>query len=186
MSDWYGYDKDCPCPTSYSSSIETINLNGMCSATINQTYYHNGSGTLPAVGDECYSNSNQSTALVGGYYRTSSGGGILINNNTGTVTSLQTCISLTQFKVSTPQNGSFRMCQVTQPLSPIYYYHTGSGTYPVSGSDTVYIDAAGTTVLNGGSGTNWAYYPASSSASADGWFRILGPSGVVFQDFTCP
>jgi len=63
----------CPtCLTSYSSSTVST-FNGVCpldgsNPPANQTYYHNGSGTLPAVGDRCFSDAAGTSALASGYY----------------------------------------------------------------------------------------------------------------------
>jgi len=174
MSDWYGYDKDCPCPTSYSSSVETVNLSGMCSASLNQTYYHDGSGVLPTINDKCYSDAASSNVLVGGYYRTSSGGGILINNNTGTVTSLQTCL------VSFLTNTAIRRDACVMGSSDATWYHDNpSGTYPAVG-DVVYDDQAGTTPVPGGQ-RRWFFANGSGGGTYDVDFANPGSAdtGVV-------
>ena len=59
--------------TAYSSS-EDAKPSQACSATLNQTYYHNGSGTYPVVGDSCYSNVAGTTALPAGTYRMATAG----------------------------------------------------------------------------------------------------------------
>ena len=58
--------------TSYSSSTVSV-FNGVCpfngsNPPASQTYYHNGSGTLPAAGDRCFSDSAGTSALASGYY----------------------------------------------------------------------------------------------------------------------
>ena len=53
--------------TAYKSSAVT-NFNGACQSTLNQTYYHNGSGSLPIAGNRVYSNSGCSVNLTDGYY----------------------------------------------------------------------------------------------------------------------
>jgi hypothetical protein len=84
--------------TSYSSSIVGV-FNATCPVdgsvnTLNQTYYHDGSGTYPTAGDACYSDSTGYNVLDAGYYvlgNSTSGAGnrnyIFIDNNTGTVAS---------------------------------------------------------------------------------------------------
>ena len=76
MSDWYGYDKDCsPTPTAFTSSVAIRSQSSVCSATLNQTYYHNGSGSLPAEGDTVYTDSAGTNLLtLTGYYRRSTFG----------------------------------------------------------------------------------------------------------------
>lgn len=92
------------CLTSYSSSVMGVflancNFNGTLN-TMNQTYYHDGSGTYPTAGDICYSDSAGTSVLAAGYYTippSSSGVGnrtyIKISTNQGVVDSgyPQTC-----------------------------------------------------------------------------------------------
>ena len=60
------------CLTSYSSSVsstfgQVCPFNGS-NISANQTYYHDGSGSLPTTGDTCYSDSGGNTTLNAGYY----------------------------------------------------------------------------------------------------------------------
>ena len=71
FSDWYGYDKDCSSLTSYSSSL-AVRSEQACTTTINQTYYHDGSGTNPVVGDVVYSDSAGTTFLSSGFRKAGS------------------------------------------------------------------------------------------------------------------
>ena len=144
FSAWYGYDKDCAGNiTSFSSAQMNPVQTGACQATINQTYYHNGSGSLPAVGDECYINQNQTTVLASGYYLTSSSGGFRVTGTAGTVASLFLCLTSYASSLSgRPENA----CTATINQT---YYHNGSGALPVV-NDIVYSDAAGTTFLSNG------------------------------------
>ena len=70
----------CPSAvTSYSSSVKGV-FNQACpfngsNPGLTETYYHDGSGTLPAAYDSCYSDSGGSTLLLSGYYN--------LDNNTG-------------------------------------------------------------------------------------------------------
>jgi len=68
MSEFYGYSN----LKSFSSSTVTT-FNGACPfngsiASLTQTYYHNGTGSQPATGDTCYSDSSGTTPLSAGYY----------------------------------------------------------------------------------------------------------------------
>ena len=84
------------CLTSYTSSDmgvfnETCPINGSVH-TLNQTYYHDGSGTYPTAGDTCYSDSAGNNPLAAGYYvlgNSTSGAGnrnyIFIDNSNGIV-----------------------------------------------------------------------------------------------------
>lgn len=69
------------CLTAYTSSDmgvfnETCPIGGGVH-TLNQTYYHDGSGTYPTAGDTCYSDSAGSNPLAAGYY-------VLGNSTSGT------------------------------------------------------------------------------------------------------
>jgi len=82
--------------TSYTSSQVGV-FNATCPIdgsvnTLDQTYYHDGSGTYPTAGDTCYSDSGGTTPLDAGYYvlgNSTSGTGnrnyIFIDNNVGEV-----------------------------------------------------------------------------------------------------
>jgi len=92
------------------------------------------------------------------------------------------CVTLTAFLHGNPSAFAADMCN--QLSSQGTYYHDGSGTYPVTG-DIVYVDSAGNTPLNGGTGMNWPYFP-SGPQPPDGWFRITGSTGTVQSQTNCP
>lgn len=170
FSAWYGYDQDCTTGIqTFNSSQIKANTTSACSATINQTYYHNGSASAPAVGDDCYINQNQTTVLAQGYYLTSSGGGIYITGTAGTVNSLFTCSpTYTAFDSS-----SIYRDACGESLDQIYY-HDGSGFAPLTG-DTCYTSSAGTTPLGAG----------ERADSAFGVY-VTNSSGVVLSKTLCP
>jgi hypothetical protein len=68
MAEFYSYDNDASSATSYSGSVKGASYNA-CFFPNNTTYYHNGSGALPAVGDNVFSDVSLSTAIAGGWYR---------------------------------------------------------------------------------------------------------------------
>tara|TARA_Y100000401_G_scaffold112294_1_gene111550 strand:- start:396 stop:860 length:465 start_codon:yes stop_codon:yes gene_type:complete len=74
MSEFYSYDHDATSLTSFSSSSVQSAAKAVCNASLNQTYYHDGSSTLPVVNDNVYSNSSGTTALSDGYYRFAANG----------------------------------------------------------------------------------------------------------------
>tara|TARA_R100001510_G_scaffold41948_1_gene38296 strand:+ start:156 stop:458 length:303 start_codon:yes stop_codon:yes gene_type:complete len=78
MSDFYGYDQDCSTLTSFTSAQAETGL-GSCSQTLNQTYYHDGSGARPVANDTVYTNSGGTSKLGNGIYR-------LDNNTKFTIT----------------------------------------------------------------------------------------------------
>ena len=77
FSEFYG--RSFPTTTSYSSSVMGV-FNQACpfngsNPGLSQTYYHNGSGSLPAAGDKCTSDSAGNTVLLAGYYNINSATG---------------------------------------------------------------------------------------------------------------
>ena len=87
FSDWYGYDKDCASLTAYDSSSI---YKDACGETLDQLYYHNGTGSYPSIGDTCYSDSAGTTTLATGQ-RADSLYGIYTVNSSGVVTSKGLC-----------------------------------------------------------------------------------------------
>lgn len=68
MTDFYGYDQDCSTLTSFSGSTVQSVVN-VCSASANQTYYHNGSLAKPVANDNVYSTNSTNNPLAAGFYR---------------------------------------------------------------------------------------------------------------------
>ena len=60
----------CECTTFSSSTVEASE-SAACGATINQTYYHTGSGSTPVATNVCYSDPGQNV-LGNGYYKLTS------------------------------------------------------------------------------------------------------------------
>ena len=54
--------------TSFSSSFGSFSQSIACGQSNNQTYYHDGSGSIPAVGDNVYSDSAGTTGLSTNHY----------------------------------------------------------------------------------------------------------------------
>ena len=78
MSDFYGASAGT-C-TMYSSTAVKTSDGLACFATVNQTYYHDGSSSFPTTGDYVYSNSSCSTGLSAGYCKIGNGYWIQINS----------------------------------------------------------------------------------------------------------
>jgi len=138
---------------SFSSSTNNTSSN-VCSATINQTYYHNGSASTPVAGDTTYSsNSNTYPYLSAGNYKISSTQYITVGSN-GLVSSLNTC--RTDFQSSSAGTLNFQdyVCLKTTSYT---YSHSGSGTYPAAG-DTVYDE--------------------NDNPLASGYYKIMGTTNV--------
>jgi len=143
-----------------SSSVSTSS--SVCSATINQKYYFVGTTSSIIVGSEVYSDSLATSGLTNGYYRISSTQYIIVSS--GSVSSINTCTTVTSFSSSTGTN-VLSVCALSIGST---YYHDGSGTYPAAG-DTVYSDSAGTIVLANN------YYKFNSTWA----YRITGGAGIV-------
>ena len=54
--------------TSFSSSVGSSSQTTACGQLDSQTYYHDGSGSFPVVGDNVYSDSAGTTALPSNHY----------------------------------------------------------------------------------------------------------------------
>ena len=80
FSDWYGYDQDCSTVTSFSSSLSGRTTD-VCGFNTNQTYYHDGSGSYPAVNDVCYSNSAGTSFLAAGFRKSGQGTKYRVDSN---------------------------------------------------------------------------------------------------------
>ena len=63
--------------TSFSSSTVQSNGSNACAATMDQTYYHDGSSSAPTAGDKVYSKAraNDRYFLADGHYKIDGGGG---------------------------------------------------------------------------------------------------------------
>ena len=88
-SDFYGYSN----LTSYTGGAFQTGTKFICNSTLNVTYYHDGSGSTPAVGDTIYTDSGGTTVIGGGnagYNRTNQFG-YLRTNSSGVVTNTYLC-----------------------------------------------------------------------------------------------
>ena len=63
--------------TSFSSSTVQSNGSNACAATMDQTYYHDGSSSAPTAGDKVYkiARANDRYFLADGHYKIDGGGG---------------------------------------------------------------------------------------------------------------
>ena len=89
FSDWYSYDKDCSALTAFTSAIAETGLS--CTQTLNQTYYHDGSGTYPVANDTVYTNSGGTTTLANGVYRLPNSTKFTIFGGSGVVSFVDSC-----------------------------------------------------------------------------------------------
>ena len=68
MSEWYSYDHDAVGYTAFAGTSSQSTAAAGCSPSRSNTYYHNGSNTLPQTGDTVFTNAAGTTALSNGYY----------------------------------------------------------------------------------------------------------------------
>ena len=170
---------------SFSSSVNSSSA-AVCSATINQTYYFQGTGTDPATNDTVFSNATyQTTVLSPGRYRITSAEFLLVGDN-GLVESVNNCSGNTLKPLNVGNPSTSTPCGQFSPGAN-NYFHNGSGTYPIVGS-IIYTTNSTSNPLDGGSGTNWPYFAAGvpPGTSPVGWFRITGSTGTVQSINSCP
>jgi len=182
FSAWYGYDQDCTTGiTSFNSStVQTSTVNA-CAATINQTYYHNGSAVAPAIGDECYINQNQTTALAAGYYLTSSSGGFRITGSVGTIASRFTCSTRSSaYRYAFAGGKPVLECEVSRAITT-QFWHDGSSFLPAIG-DTCYTSATGNNYLGNG---NWMIRYTSGTGTPTSVITITGGAGEISAATLC-
>lgn len=90
MSEFYNYDHDKVSTTSFSAN-GSPNNSQVCGNTPNTTFYHDGSGTTPVVGDKIFTNSAGTSFAGAGYLALSTTAGIQINSSSN-VSALYTCV----------------------------------------------------------------------------------------------
>lgn len=69
MSEFYSYDHDLTNLTSFSVGQQAGSDSEACLGTATNTYYHDGTGTYPAVNDTVYSNSGGTQQPADGFYK---------------------------------------------------------------------------------------------------------------------
>jgi len=91
ISDFYGYSNVTL--TAYDGSAFQNGVKFICDQPLNVTYYHDGSGTLPVVGDTIYTNSGGTTIIGGGQigYNKTSGFLFVRNTSAGVVDQVNFC-----------------------------------------------------------------------------------------------
>lgn len=98
MSEFYNYDHDAAASTtltSFSSSERQTKAACGYGTNLQETYYLNGSTSVPNYGDEVYSDSGGNTPLQAGQYKIGPFAGtyynIVVAGNAGGISSRQTC-----------------------------------------------------------------------------------------------
>ena len=89
MSEFYNYDHDKVSTTSFQANGGPNNSK-VCGNSPNTTFYHDGSGTSPAVGDKIFTNSAGTSFAGAGFLALSTAAGIQINSSS-TVIAFYTC-----------------------------------------------------------------------------------------------
>ena len=164
----------CECTTFSSSTVESSE-SAACGATINQTYFHTGSGSTPVATNTCYSDAGQ-TVLGNGYYKLTSTTFMQITGGSGVVASVGTIsvgIAFSSGRSATPAAAA---CADTLNQT---YYHNGSSGQPPVATDVCYSDLCKTTVLGNG------FYKIATTGNGV-YIQITGGSGVVSAVTNCP
>jgi len=164
----------CPTNTAFASSTTGASVIAACTDTIDQTFYHNGSGTLPTSGDNAYSDAGGTTPLSAGFYKLNVTSYIEITGSAGLVSGPSSFVLGTSFSSSTSQASGTDACAASLTTT---FYHNGSGTLPVA-SDTCYTDACKTITLSDG------LYKITTT-NGGSYITITGGSGVVASVTNC-
>ena len=164
----------CECTTFSSSTVEASE-SAACGATINQTYYHTGSGSTPVATNVCYSDPGQNV-LGNGYYKLTSTTFMQITGGSGVVASVGTISVGVAFISSLVKTTSTNACAATTNQT---YYHNGSSGQPPVATDVCYSDLCKTTVLGNG------FYKIATTGSGI-YIEITGGAGVVASVTSCP
>ena len=89
MSEFYNYDHDKVAVTSFQAN-GSPNNSQVCGNSPNTTFYHDGSGTAPTIGDIVFTNSGGTTLAGAGFLALSTNGGIQLNSSSA-VSGTYTC-----------------------------------------------------------------------------------------------
>ena len=165
----------CASSSSYSSSTIQSTTALACSSTANQTYYHSGSGALPASGEFVYSDAALTTVLGNGFYKLSATSFLEVTSGTGLVSGPSSFAFATAFSTSTSQGNSAGACGSSLTIT---LYHDGGAALPVV-NDVVYQDPCKSTIIGNG-------YRLISTAGNGTYMYITGGTGVVSAVTSCP
>ena len=83
------YSKTFSTLTSFTSAIAETGIS--CTQTLNQTYYHDGSGTYPVANDTVYTNSGGTTTIANGTYRLDNNTRFVVFGGSGVVSLVESC-----------------------------------------------------------------------------------------------
>jgi len=163
----------CPTNTAFQSSTTNATVVQACVDTVDQTYYHDGSGSLPTTGDTAYSDLAATTPLSAGYYKLDATSFYEVGT-AGAVTGPSSFALGTSFNSSTSQASGTDACAASLTTN---FYHNGSGSLPVA-TDICYTDACKSTTLSNG------LYKITT-ANGGSYITISGGAGVVASVTNC-
>jgi hypothetical protein len=142
-----------------------------CASTVSQTYYHDGSGTLPSVGDTAWSD-NGVTVLPNGAYKLNATSFYQITSGNGTVAGPSSFVFGTSWTGSVSAADATAACALST-VATTYTHDNVSGDPIVN--DTCYTDACKANVLADG------FYKTTNSTA----ITISGGAGNVATVTTC-
>ncbi len=165
-----------PFDSSSNSSQSTV-----CTATLNQVYYYQGTASTLSQGDPVFSDIKGCSPLSNGYYKVDDVNNYYMIVSNGIASSIANTCTLVPFLSGSGTSGN--ACNTLG--SSFTYYHNGTGNYPVVG-DIVYTNSSGTTPVSGGSGTNYAVFASGPPGPPLSYFRVFGSTGTVQAVGSCP
>ena len=162
-------------------SSANVSQSAVCTASLNQVYYYQGTASTLSQGDPVFSDIKGCSPLSNGYYKIDSVNNLYMVVSSGIATSIANTCNLVPFLVGagTTGNACFTLG------SSYTYYHNGTGTYPTTGN-IVYTTNSTSNPLNGGSGTNYAIFASGPPQPPISYFRVTGSTGTVQQTGSCP
>lgn len=164
----------------FDSSIN-VSQSAVCTATINQIYYHDGTTSALSQGDKVFSDIKGCSPLSNGYYKIDNVSNYYMIVSNGVAASIANTCNLIPFLAGAGTTGNACLTMG----SSFTYYHNGTGTYPTTGN-IVYTTNSTSNPLNGGGGTNYAIFASGPPQPPVSYFRVTGSTGTVQQTGSCP
>jgi hypothetical protein len=162
-------------------SSANVSQSAVCTASLNQVYYYQGTASTLSQGDSVFSDIKGCSPLSNGYYKIDSVNNLYMIVSSGIATSIANTCTLVPFLAGAGTTGN--ACFTTG--SSFTYYHNGTGTYPTTGN-IVYTTNSTSNPLNGGGGTNYAIFASGPPQPPVSYFRVTGSTGTVQQTGSCP
>ena len=89
MSEFYSYNHTLSSVKTFAAAYDEEGSN--CGSDMESRYYHDGSNSLPIVGDTIFADSDGEEPAENGYYLIASGGGVIVGKGEGLVISTFGC-----------------------------------------------------------------------------------------------